>query len=201
MSTSDTGYVERRQGGETRAEIQRVARELFTSKGYEATSMREIAEALGIKKASLYYHFAGKEEILRSLVQQRGAEAENLLDWIARQPQQPELLRLAVLRWVESFSKEKLKGIRFISANPLLMDAIEQHPDERIGSTLVAIVDALASLLPERSPVTVLRLRMALLSINSAVEAAHRESFTDDEIVAAARANAAAAIDALLAHA
>src|SRR3954471_3378910 len=105
MSTPETGHVERRQGGETRAEIQRVARELFTGKGYEATSMREIADALNIKKASLYYHFAGKEDILRSLFQQRGTEAENLLEWIAQQPQHPDLLRQAVLRWVESFSK------------------------------------------------------------------------------------------------
>lgn len=33
--------------------------------------MRQVAEALDIKKASLYYHFAGKEDILRSLFDQR----------------------------------------------------------------------------------------------------------------------------------
>jgi hypothetical protein len=46
--------------------------------------------------------------------------------------------------------------------------------------------------------VTTLQLRMALLSINAAVEASHRSAFTDDEIITAARASAAAAIDALL---
>jgi AcrR family transcriptional regulator len=198
MSLPDTLDSTRRAGGDTRTEIQHVARELFTSKGYEATSMREIAEALGIKKASLYYHFTGKEDILRSLVEQRGTEAEDLLEWITRQPQEPELIRTAVLRWVESFSADKLRGIRFLSANPLLMDALEQHSEERIGSALITIVDALAELLPDRNPVTVLQLRMALLSINSAVEASHRTSFTDEEIVAAARANAVAVIDSLV---
>lgn len=37
---------------------------LFNQQGYDRTSMNEIAGALGITKAALYYHFASKEEIL-----------------------------------------------------------------------------------------------------------------------------------------
>lgn len=40
---------------------------LFASKGYEATSTREIAAALGIQKASLYYHIGSKEELLYNI--------------------------------------------------------------------------------------------------------------------------------------
>lgn len=36
---------------------------LFAEKGYDATSMDDIAKAVGIKKASLYAHFPGKESI------------------------------------------------------------------------------------------------------------------------------------------
>ncbi|WP_406025975.1 TetR/AcrR family transcriptional regulator [Nocardioides sp. NBC_00850] len=43
---------------------------MFTSRGYAATSTREIAEAVGIRQASLYYHFAGKDEILSELLSQ-----------------------------------------------------------------------------------------------------------------------------------
>jgi AcrR family transcriptional regulator len=43
---------------------------LFTSKGYAATSTREIAEAVGIRQASLYYYFAGKGEIVTELLAQ-----------------------------------------------------------------------------------------------------------------------------------
>src|SRR5215470_13688163 len=39
--------------GDTRTRIQRVALELFTEHGYEATSLREIAERLGVTKAAL----------------------------------------------------------------------------------------------------------------------------------------------------
>lgn len=51
----------------TRAEILRVALELFRSQGYDATSLREIAERLGLTKAALYYHFRAKEQIVVEL--------------------------------------------------------------------------------------------------------------------------------------
>ena len=51
--------------------IQDVALELFTEQGYEATSLREIAERLGVTKAALYYHFKTKDDIVTSLVEDR----------------------------------------------------------------------------------------------------------------------------------
>jgi AcrR family transcriptional regulator len=56
------------QAGEsTRERILDVALELFTEQGFDGTSMREIAERLGISKPAIYYHFASKEEILMAL--------------------------------------------------------------------------------------------------------------------------------------
>ncbi len=191
--------ADRRSGVETRAAIQRVALELFTANGYELTSMREIADVLGIKKASLYYHFAGKEDILRSLFEQRGNEAQELLEWAARQPQSPALVEAAVLRWVDSFTGDKLRGIRFISANPLLGRSDIAPAGSRIGMTLIAIVDALAPLLPHRTAPAELQLRMALLSINAAIDAASGTDFTDEQVIAAAREHAATVLAALLA--
>jgi AcrR family transcriptional regulator len=49
-------------------ELQRVAAELFFAKGYEVTTIREIADALAIKSASIYYHWENKEAILFDLV-------------------------------------------------------------------------------------------------------------------------------------
>lgn len=40
---------------------------LFSSKGYDGVSMREIAAAVGIKGASLYNHFKGKEDIFNAI--------------------------------------------------------------------------------------------------------------------------------------
>lgn len=52
-----------------RDQVLDAAAELFVTKGFAATSTREIAERVGIRHASLYYHFAGKDEILAELLQ------------------------------------------------------------------------------------------------------------------------------------
>lgn len=47
----------------TKEIIKDVALPLFALKGYDGTTMNEIAELVGIKKASLYAHYKGKEEL------------------------------------------------------------------------------------------------------------------------------------------
>jgi AcrR family transcriptional regulator len=50
--------------GLTRGRVRATATRLFRERGYAATSMRDIAEALGVRKASLYHHVARKEDLL-----------------------------------------------------------------------------------------------------------------------------------------
>jgi AcrR family transcriptional regulator len=54
---------------DTRQRILDVSAVLFVEQGYDGTSLREIAEALGVTKAALYYHFASKDQILRALLE------------------------------------------------------------------------------------------------------------------------------------
>jgi AcrR family transcriptional regulator len=185
-----------RTGAQTREHAQRVALRLFTEQGYEATSLRQIAEELGINKASLYYYFDGKEAIVQSLLDQRGDEAEALVAWVRSQPPRPDLLREAVLRWVESFTAEKLQGIRFLTANPLLLSSLDREGrGARVGAGLAQLADELASRLPDRTPERVIMLRMALLSTNAAVQAAVHSGIPDEAIVVAAREAARALLD------
>ncbi|AEF36665.1 transcription regulator AmtR [Mycolicibacter sinensis] len=58
----------RRPGDSARDEILDAAAELFTTIGYSGTSTRRIAEAVGMRQASLYHHFAAKEDILDALL-------------------------------------------------------------------------------------------------------------------------------------
>ena len=60
----------RRVGGTPQDEILDAAGELFTEQGYAGTSTRAIAEAVGLRQASLYHHFATKEDILIALLRQ-----------------------------------------------------------------------------------------------------------------------------------
>jgi AcrR family transcriptional regulator len=63
----------------TKERILEVARELFVKQGVQKTSMREIADQLGITKPALYYHFTSREELIRSIVQPLIDGGEELL--------------------------------------------------------------------------------------------------------------------------
>jgi AcrR family transcriptional regulator len=66
-------------------EIVVVAAKLFKEKGYSAVSMRDIAQQMDIKAASLYNHIKGKQEILSSLVLQVAKEFTNSTQTITSQ--------------------------------------------------------------------------------------------------------------------
>lgn len=53
----------------TREKILEEALTLFSQKGYNGVSVREIAGAIGIKESSLYNHFANKQEIFDQTVE------------------------------------------------------------------------------------------------------------------------------------
>ncbi|MEV0716516.1 helix-turn-helix domain-containing protein [Asanoa sp. NPDC050611] len=55
--------------GATRDRIREHALALFTDRGYATASLREIADRVGITKASLYYHFPSKQDLLVAVVQ------------------------------------------------------------------------------------------------------------------------------------
>ncbi|PPK97273.1 AcrR family transcriptional regulator [Kineococcus xinjiangensis] len=54
--------------GSTREDILDAAAELFTTLGFTRTSTRALGEAAGVRQATLYYHFAGKDELLAELL-------------------------------------------------------------------------------------------------------------------------------------
>ena len=56
------------EGSVSRERIIAEATRLFVAFGYHRISMREIAEATGISKAGLYYHFRDKEELILEIL-------------------------------------------------------------------------------------------------------------------------------------
>jgi AcrR family transcriptional regulator len=78
------------KGKETHQRILEVALELFTQQGYDKTSLRDIAERLGITKAALYYYFERKEDILLALHLRLHDAGSTLLDGIEAIPDGPE---------------------------------------------------------------------------------------------------------------
>ena len=98
MGGTMDGTRQRRRGN-TRQRIQDVALDLFAEQGYEKTSLREIAEALDVTKAALYYHFKTKEEILVSIFDDLTQPILDLIEWGRRQPHTLETKQEIVRRY------------------------------------------------------------------------------------------------------
>lgn len=71
-----------------RAEILDAAAELFTTQGYASTSTRAVADAVGIRQASLYHHFGSKDDILDALLAGTIAAPLALAQRLAGEPEE-----------------------------------------------------------------------------------------------------------------
>lgn len=69
-----------RPAADTAAHIREVALDLFSRQGYERSTLREIADALGISKAAVYYHYRTKAEILDDLLLPLVEGEESIID-------------------------------------------------------------------------------------------------------------------------
>jgi AcrR family transcriptional regulator len=79
-----------------REELTRIAARLFAEQGYQGTSLADLAEALGVQKASLYHHIASKEDLLWEVAWD-GAEAFHAgLDAVPAAAPAAERIRLAL---------------------------------------------------------------------------------------------------------
>jgi AcrR family transcriptional regulator len=87
--------------GNTRSRIQSVAVELFGEQGYEKTSLREIAERLGVTKAALYYHYKSKEDIVHSLVDDYFGQVDALVAWGRQQPSTAQVRGELLARYLD----------------------------------------------------------------------------------------------------
>jgi AcrR family transcriptional regulator len=93
---------------ESRARVLRAVRSLFAEYGFEATSIRQIANELNIVSASLYHHFLTKEEMLHEIVRGPLLRLAKCAVTIAHQPTDAEhrLVELIVLRiqaWLDDW--------------------------------------------------------------------------------------------------
>src|SRR5947199_10780494 len=108
---------------DTRSRVQKVALELFAEQGYEKTSLREIAERLGVTKAALYYHFKSKEDIVRSFTEDYRAELDKVIAWGAGQPPSPESRAEILARYADIVSR-RLEVIRFMEQNQATLHSL-----------------------------------------------------------------------------
>jgi AcrR family transcriptional regulator len=89
------------------ADIIQAAAQIFRQKGYHGTSMQDIADAVHLQKASLYYHISGKQEILVSILDHAlDLMIDDLETVIARDASPAEQLRQAMISYVSRLTEE-----------------------------------------------------------------------------------------------
>jgi AcrR family transcriptional regulator len=122
--------------------ILKKALELFSEKGYDATSVREICEAAGITKPTLYYFYGSKEGVYRAIVE--GALARFQADLI-RALERDGSLRDRLVRMARSYveaTRREPDLARFVLA--LIHNSPRSAPATDLVSFYQGILDALA---------------------------------------------------------
>ncbi len=114
-------------------QIYRTAGKLFSQLGYHATSMRDLAKALGVQGGSLYAHISSKEELLWEIVNRAADEFDAALEPIRDSKlAPPEKLRAALEAHLNVISKNKdWATVFFHEWKHLPITKIEEIADRR----------------------------------------------------------------------
>jgi AcrR family transcriptional regulator len=163
---------------DTRTRIQDVALRLFNERGYEATSLREIADEIGVTKAALYYHFRTKEEIVTSLIDDRITKLDTLFAWGLTLPRTPAGRSEFIRRYAdELFVGNHADTMRFFERNPT---ALRDHPSgERMREQMLAVVEYLAE--PNAPLKDRLRASLALFAVHATWFVLRDDAISDQE--------------------
>jgi AcrR family transcriptional regulator len=154
----------------TRDRLSTEAARLFAQRGYHGTSIGDLADALGIRKASIYSHIEGKEDLL-SEIALAGARAFHLaLDALPEDAGPAERLRLALRAHLDVVDRQLdvatiwLQEWRYLAEPARGNFLAERRRYERRVTTLFEAAIAAGEL---RSDVDVKRSVLAFLSIGN----------------------------------
>lgn len=109
------------QARRTRARILEVALRLFNDKGYDATSLQDIADELGLTKPAVYYHYKGKGEMLRDLAQPARQAMAELMERVRAARTADERVDTMIAGLVE-FLIARQDVMRIVAQQPALRD-------------------------------------------------------------------------------
>jgi AcrR family transcriptional regulator len=146
---------------DTRERIQEVALELFAERGYDKTTLQEVAERLEITRPALYYHFRTKEAILSSIVDRLGDSIDELVGWAREQPKTAES-RQEILRRIAGLLEDQWRPLfRFAQVNQGVMQ--DMPAGERLQTGVISMLSLLA--VPGSDAVRQFEARLAVFAV------------------------------------
>jgi AcrR family transcriptional regulator len=144
----------------TRARIQDVALDVFSERGYERASLREIAERLEITRPALYYHFTSKEDILASIHAELAESIDDVVDWARARPDGRDMRRGVLSKLAALLTGPWGRFTQFAQANEAAMRSLT-------GATeFIERIDAIAEILaPSQTVEGRIRGRLAISAL------------------------------------
>ncbi|MFD3706426.1 TetR/AcrR family transcriptional regulator [Nocardia sp. NPDC058658] len=117
-------------GGGTKQAIRDAAVALFAAKGFEQTSLREVADVVGITKASLYYHYASKLDLLLAIIDPIIDHMRDIVEDIDAVPYDDEGIRAVLRTYLRGMIRHRDAGALCVRDTAAIVNAItDRYPD------------------------------------------------------------------------
>jgi AcrR family transcriptional regulator len=132
------GGLRERKRQQTRERLTRVAIELFLTRGFEATTLDDIAAAAEISRRSFFHYFASKEDVV--LAWQDGS-TDALIAAIAQRPAEESMLAAAenaILTMVGQFKADEAMALARLKRETPVLQAREQAKYEKMERAMAA---------------------------------------------------------------
>jgi AcrR family transcriptional regulator len=162
---------------DTRQRILDIATELFRDRGYAGTSIRDIAEGLGMTKAALYYHFSCKDDVLNALVAPTVTAME---EFIVKAEATPQADPAELLRNFVVILARNAAAMTTTLGDPVVLRS--ETGRFRLKDKQVRLVRLIAG--PDADETRTLRARAALGAVRAAMEALVPRCDTEQERLA-----------------
>ena len=122
----------------TKKKIVNAALDLFTTQGFEATSVSQLADAVGIRKASMYSHFESKQDILNALMQNISEQYETNSIFSETNRDKASFSENGKAFNVDTVTKMIAGHIRYILHDPQISKARKMLTIEQIRNPLLS---------------------------------------------------------------
>jgi AcrR family transcriptional regulator len=133
-STQSDSVPTRRLTNETGQAFVAAATALFAEKGFNGTSIGDLANKLGLTTASLYYHVSGKQELLLRVLEDGMSSFLSRLEELAQEDVEPrEKIRLAVENHLHFVLTHKQEVAVFLRERRFLQSPLRESYDARVN--------------------------------------------------------------------
>ncbi|RBO84291.1 TetR/AcrR family transcriptional regulator [Nocardia puris] len=117
-------------GSGTKIAIRDAAVKLFGNKGFDQTSLREVADAVGITKASLYYHYPSKLDLLMAIIDPIVDHMRSVVDDIDAVPYDADGVRTVLRNYLRGLLRHRNAGALCVRDTVAVFNAMgDRFPD------------------------------------------------------------------------